>query len=167
MTRYKKLFALTLILGFTLIVPSFAATINGGYSNVTTMIGLNDYGWTAFDITAKLAETYEKESTRVKYSSRLADVEILCSRPDNGATLTVLPIPRHYDRSTNKTVKSFSMYNESTYLPGNISQWYVKRNSDVVYYSASNNYACGYGFSLYADGCINPYADTITVNLSV
>lgn len=36
----------------------------------TATIGMPDYGFTTFSITAKSTETYEKGPTRVKYSGR-------------------------------------------------------------------------------------------------
>lgn len=167
MPRNLKTLLLTFLLGISFIVPSFAASLTTGYDKKTATIGMPDYGFTTFNITAKLTETYEKEPTRVKYSGCQVYIVVTASRYDSGIKLDVAPVPRYYDRSTNKTVKTLTMYNSSVILPGNYYAAYCKHNSDVVYYTASNNYACGLGFALFATGCINPFGDSLSVNLKV
>ena len=168
MKKWKR-FVLCLLVGCMMasVSSAFAASKTGKISNQKAVIGLNDYGWTTFNISAHMTEVYSISGSNVKYTKHDAYIDITASRSDSGIGLSVVPIPRHYNRSTNKTVKSLSMSSYAVILPGNIYKYYAKRSTQSVTYSKSNNNASGFGFSLFKTGCINPYGATVAVNLAV
>lgn len=146
---------------------AFAASKSGGITNKKAVIGLTDYGWTTFNISARMTETYSTSGSKVTYTVHNAYVDVTASRKDSGIGLSIAPVPRHYNKSTNKTVKSLTMKNYAVILPGNVYQYYAKKSTQSVTYAKKNNNVSGFGMALFKTGCINPYGTTISVNLAV
>lgn len=152
------------------IVITYAARIETRCPNAdgeSYLIGLNDHGWTAFNIYYVNSETYNTQTENANYTSREAYVTVSSSRPswDNPYSLSVTPIS-HYNSGGTK-LRTFTMTTGSYILPSNLWAWSCKVNNDSVRYIRYGNYKSRFSIGIFATGCLNPYSKIVELSLNV